>query len=48
MKALKLLIKLRDDYIHGELDSDVNEAIKELESLNTTQQTIQSKFKVGD
>ena len=31
MKALDLLITLRDDYIHGELDSDVNEAIKELE-----------------
>ena len=33
MKALDLLITLRDDYIHGELDSDVNEAIKELEYL---------------
>ena len=33
MKALDLLITLRDEYIHGELDSDVNEAIKELESL---------------
>ena len=33
MKALDLLITLRDDYIHGELDSDVNEAIKELEDL---------------
>lgn len=31
MKALDLLITLRDDYIHGELDFDVNEAIKELE-----------------
>ena len=31
MKALDLLITLRDDYIHGELDLDVNEAIKELE-----------------
>ncbi len=30
MKALDLLITLRDDYIHGELDSDVNKAIKEL------------------
>ena len=30
MKALDLLITLRDDYIHGELDSDVNEAIQEL------------------
>ena len=33
MKALDLLITLRDDYIHGELDSDVNEAIKELEAI---------------
>ena len=33
MKALDLLITLRDDYIHGELDSDANEAIKELEYL---------------
>ena len=49
MKALELLITLRDDYIHGELKSDVNEAIKELEALiSTTQQTTQSKFKVGD
>ena len=30
-KALKLLKILRDDYIHGELDKDINEAIKELE-----------------
>ena len=33
MKALDLLITLRDDYIHGELDLDVNVAIKELEDL---------------
>ena len=31
MKALKLLKILRDDYIHGELDKDINEAIRELE-----------------
>ena len=31
MKALKLLKILRDDYIHGELDKDINEAISELE-----------------
>ena len=31
MKALKLLKILRDDYIHGELDKDINEAIAELE-----------------
>lgn len=31
MKALKLLKILRDDYIHGELDEDINEAINELE-----------------
>ena len=35
MKALDLLITLRDDYIHGELDSAVNEAIKELEELES-------------
>ena len=35
MKALDLLITLRDDYIHGELDSDVNEAIKELEEYES-------------
>ena len=31
MIALKLLKILRDDYIHGELDKDINEAINELE-----------------
>jgi hypothetical protein len=31
MKALDLLKSLRDDYIHGELSSDINEAIAELE-----------------
>lgn len=31
MKALKLLKILRDDYIHGELDEDINEAIREIE-----------------
>ena len=31
MKALQLLKTLKDDYIHGELTSDINEAIKELE-----------------
>ena len=30
-KALKLLKILRDDYIHGELDKYINEAINELE-----------------
>ena len=35
MKALDLLITLRDDYIHGELDSDVDEAIKELEEYES-------------
>lgn len=30
-KALKLLKILRDDYIHGELDKDINEAIADLE-----------------
>ncbi len=35
LKALDLLKTLRDDYIHGELDSDINEAITELEALET-------------
>ena len=35
MKALKLLKILKDDYIHGELDKDINEAIKELEALQS-------------
>jgi hypothetical protein len=35
-KALKLLKILRDDYIHGELDKDINEAINELEAINLT------------
>lgn len=35
MKALQLLETLRDDYIHGELTSDIEEAIKELEDLET-------------
>lgn len=30
-KALEILKILRDDYIHGELDKDINEAISELE-----------------
>ena len=30
-KALEILKILRDDYIHGELDKDINEAIKEIE-----------------
>ena len=33
MIALKLLKILRDDYIHGELDEDINEAINELEEV---------------
>ena len=33
MIALKLLKILRDDYIHGELDEDINEAISELEEV---------------
>ena len=40
MKALDLLITLRDDYIHGELDSDVNEAIKELEDLQNENKSL--------
>ena len=34
-KAINLLKKLRDDYIHGELDKDINEAINELEALQS-------------
>ena len=33
MKALEILETLRDEYIHGELTSDIKEAIKELEDL---------------
>ena len=33
MIALKLLKILRDDYIHGELDKDISEAIREIESV---------------
>ena len=33
MKALEILETLRDEYIHGELTSDIEEAIKELEEL---------------
>ena len=36
MIALKLLKILRDDYIHGELDKDINEAIAELKAMNLT------------
>lgn len=32
-KALEILKILRDDYIHGELDEDINEAINELEEV---------------
>ena len=44
MKALDLLITLRDDYIHGELDSDVNEAIKELEAYITNYKEIKQRL----
>ena len=40
MKALDLLITLRDDYIHGELDSDVNEAIEEFEDLQNENKSL--------
>ena len=36
MIALKLLKILRDDYIHGELDKDINEAIREIEEAKLT------------
>ena len=50
MKALELLYQYQqaDEIAGGYMSEPLNEAIKELESLNTTQQTIQSKFKVGD
>jgi len=35
MKALEILETLRDEYIHGELTSDIKEAIKELEDLQS-------------
>ena len=34
LKALDLLKTLRDDYIHGELTSDIEESIVELEALS--------------
>ena len=52
MKALELLKQERDHYLAMHNDKSIiqkyDEAIKELESLNITQQTTQSKFKVGD
>ena len=50
MKALELLYQYQhaDEIAGGYMSEPLNEAIKELESLNTTQQTTQSKFKVGD
>ena len=52
MKALELLKEDRDRYLAIHNDNSIikqyNEAIKELEALTTTQQTIQNKFKVGD
>ena len=35
LKALYLLKTLRDDYIHSELDSGINEAIAELEAIKS-------------
>ena len=43
MKALKLLKILRDDYIHGELDKDINEAINELEEAQLTRRELYQK-----
>ena len=51
MKALELLYQYQqaDDIAGGYMSKPLEEAIKELEALtSTTQQTIQSKFKVGD
>ena len=50
MKALELLYQYQqaDEIAGGYMSEPIGEAIKELESLNTTQQTTQSKFKVGD
>ena len=52
MKALELLYQYQqeDEIAVGYMSKSINEAIKELEALatSTTQQTTQSKFKVGD
>ena len=50
MKALELLYQYQqaDEIAGGYMSKPLEEAIKELESLNTTQQPTQSKFKVGD
>lgn len=40
MKALQLLKTLKDDYIHGELTSDINEAIKEIEDLTNENKSL--------
>jgi hypothetical protein len=44
LKALDLLKLLRDDYIHGELSSDINEAIAELEALQAPKSCDGCKF----
>ena len=50
MNALELLYQYQraDEIAGGYMSKPLEEAIKELESLNTTQQPTQSKFKVGD
>ena len=42
LKALEILKRLRDEYIHGELSSDINEAIAELEALQLTVYTLEA------
>lgn len=52
MKAIELLYQYpqADEIAGGYMNKSIDEAIKELEAqtTSTTQQTIQSKFKVGD
>ena len=52
MKALELLYQYQqaDEIAGGYMSKSIDEAIKELEALttSTTQQSTQSKFKVGD
>ena len=44
MKALQLLETLKDDYIHGELTSDIDEAIKEIEAYKTNYQGVKRRL----
>ena len=48
MKALQLLETLKDDYIHGELTSDIDEAIKELEELQEKKSLVKTLEKMNE